>query len=424
MTSERLAETLRELKRDYRSRTAGSQKLHQRLIRVLPGGETRSVTHFDPYPLAIQAATGVTLLDVDGNKYIDVLNNYTSLVHGHGYGPAVEAIARATASGIAYSGPHSALLELAELLVGRYPAVELVRFTNSGTEAALLALRIARHYTGRQGVVIFEGGYHGAVPQFMDGDPQVVRLPYNEIEKTRETVGNDTAAVFVEPFLGSGGVVAADVGFLETVRSITAATGTLMVLDEVQSLRNHYSGVHGALGILPDIVLMGKIIGGGTPVGAVGGRATVLQSTAPSTRAGLQHSGTFNGNPLTMAAGAAALGGLDSEAIERLNSRATTMESALEEVIATAGVAAHVSRAGSILQVHPGSIQRGQRTARSDDPDRTAALHLALLLEGVYAAPRGMLNLSTAFTEDDLQTVFGAYSRALVRVSGGWTDIS
>lgn len=419
-----MAKTLQGLKREYQRRTAGSQKLHERLIRVLPGGETRSVTHFDPYPLAIQAATGITILDVDGNKYIDILNNYTSLVHGHGYGPVVEAIARATASGIAYSGPHTYLLELGELLVARYPAVELVRFTNSGTEAALLALRVARKHTGRQGVVIFDGGYHGAVPAFRDGDPHVVRLPYNEIDATRQAVGSDTAAVFVEPFLGSGGVISAEEGFLETVRSITAATGTLMVLDEVQSLRNHYSGIHGALEIVPDLVLMGKIIGGGTPVGAVGGRAAVLQITAASTHGGLQHSGTFNGNPLTMAAGLAALRGLDHDAIELLNTRSVTLESALEEVIASSGVAGYVTRAGSILQVHPGAVQRAERAANEDDADKVAALHLALLLEGVYAAPRGMLNLSTAMTADELQTVVAAYSRAMTRVSDSWSDMS
>ncbi|MGA8427076.1 MAG: aminotransferase class III-fold pyridoxal phosphate-dependent enzyme, partial [Candidatus Dormiibacterota bacterium] len=377
---------------------------------------------FDPYPLAIEAATGATLLDVDGHKYTDILNNYTSLVHGHGYGPAVEAIARATASGTAHPGTHLALLELAELLVGRYPAVERVRFTNSGTEAALLALRMARHYTGRQGVIIFEGGYHGGVPQFLDGDPSVVRLPYNEIGAIGQVVGVSTAAVFVEPFLGSGGVVSAEAGFLEAVRSTTAAAGALMVLDEVQSLRNHYSGMHGALELDPDLVLMGKIIGGGTPVGAVGGRTAVLQTTDPSTRDGLNHSGTFNGNPLTMAAGVAALTGLDSGAIERLNSRAMTLESALEEVIATSGAPAYITRSGSILQIHPGSRTSTPPEAGSDEADMTAALHLALLLEGVYAAPRGMLNLSTALTEDDLQSVVGAYSRALARVHDGWAD--
>jgi glutamate-1-semialdehyde 2,1-aminomutase len=417
-----LAKRLQELKREYQSRTAGSQRLHERLIRVLPGGETRSVTHFDPYPVAIQAATGVTILDVDGNEYIDVLNNYTSLVHGHGYGPAIEAIARATASGIAYSGPHSALLELAELLVDRYPAVELVRFTNSGTEAALLALRIARNYTGRQRVIIFEGGYHGAVPQFLDGDPYLMRLPYNEIAEIRQAVDSDTAAVFVEPFLGSGGVVSAEVGFLETVRSVTAATGALMVLDEVQSLRNNFSGMHGALKIDPDLILMGKIIGGGTPVGAVGGHALVLQSTAPSARGGLQHSGTFNGNPLTMAAGAAALRGLDRDAIELLNTRSMTVESGLEEVIATSGVAAYITRAGSILQVHSGSLHKATPSSSTEGTDNISALHMALLLEGVYAAPRGMLNLSTAMTADDLQRVIGGYSRALDRLSDAWTE--
>jgi glutamate-1-semialdehyde 2,1-aminomutase len=182
--------------------------------------------------------------------------------------------------------------------------------------------------------------------------------------------------------------------------------------------------MHGALEIVPDLVLMGKIIGGGTPVGAIGGRAAVLQSTAATTRGGLQHSGTFNGNPLTMAAGVAALRGLDHDAIELLNTRSMTVESALEEVIATSGVAGYVTRAGSILQVHSGSIQNDPGAANEDDADKAAALHLALLLEGVYAAPRGMLNLSTAMSGDDLLTVIGAYSRALERVSDSWTDMA
>jgi glutamate-1-semialdehyde 2,1-aminomutase len=414
-----LASAHGQLEREFRSRTPQSNRMHARLSKVLPGGETRSITHFDPYPIAIQAATGCTLLDVDGNQYIDVLNNYTSLVHGHGFAPTVEAIARAAASGVAYPAPHAYLLDLAELLIDRFPALELVRFTNSGTEATMLAIRLARRYTGRSRLVLFEEGYHGAVPQFMDQDSSVVRVPYNDVDALRRAVDTETAAVFVEPFLGSGGVLPADPGFLEAIRSITSNTGALMVLDEVQSLRSHYSGVHGALGLVPDLVLMGKIIGGGTPVGAVGGKARVLLLTA-SGEDRVLHSGTFNGNPLTMAAGLAAMRSLDTSAIELLNARAVTMASAIEEAAAMAGVPAHVTRAGSILHVHPGAMPSGRPRVTRAAQSAAAALHLALLLEGVYAAPRGMLNISTALSETDAERVVAGYRRAFAQVTDVW----
>ncbi len=418
-----MASVWRDLEKEYQGRTAKSRVVSQRLGVVLPGGETREVTQFEPYPVALQAAAGCTILDVDGNQYRDLLNNYTSLVHGHGFAPVVEAIARAVASGIAFSGPHNPLVELAELVVNRYPAVEQVRFTNSGTEASLLALRIARRYTQRTGIVLFEGGYHGAVPDFMEGDPSVVRIAYNEANALKETVGPSTAAVFVEPFLGSGGVIPAEPGFLETIRAVSSANGALMVLDEVQSLRNSYSGVHGALQLAPDLVLMGKIIGGGTPVGAVGGRAAVLSVTTGSTRDRVVHSGTFNGNPLTMAAGLAAVQALDQPGIDLLSARGLNLATALEEAATTAGAPAHVTRAGSILQVHPGTVAGATDGAADTRRDAVAALHMALLLEGVYAAPRGMLNLSTAMDEADLQATIDSYSRAFVRVRDLWSRL-
>jgi glutamate-1-semialdehyde 2,1-aminomutase len=385
--------TQTDLIREYESRTPRSRDLFERFRQHLPGGETRTLTYYRPYPVVIARGQGPILVDVDGNEYADVLNNYTALVHGHAFPPIVETIADAAGDGVAYPAPHPRQLSWAELLTERYPAVELVRFTNSGTEAAILAGRVARRLTGRPRLLLFEGAYHGTGPEFAGEGGDVVRVPYGQVPEIDDSV----AAVFVEPFLGSGGVIEGSAEFLRSLREAARRAGAVFVLDEVQALRNAFHGVHAELGLEPDLVLMGKIIGGGIPVGAVGGSRDVLGVTAADGPDPLPHSGTFNGNPLAAAAGLACLEALDADAIEALNARAA----ALAQRLASDG--AVVRRSGSIMQV--------------DVPD-PAALHLALLLEGVFAAPRGMLNLSTVMTDQHLETIAGAYSKALSRALG------
>lgn len=377
----------------YEARTPRSRELFERFRAHLPGGETRTLTYYEPYPVVIARGEGSTLVDVDGNEYVDVLNNYTALVHGHAFPPIVAAIAEAARDGLAYPAPHPRQLRWAELLTDRYPAVELVRFTNSGTEAAILAARIARRVTGRPRLALFEGAYHGTGPEFAGEGGDVLRTPYGELPELDDSV----AAVFVEPFLGSGGVIEADRGWLAELRESARGAGIVFVLDEVQSLRNAFGGMHAGLGLEPDLILMGKIVGGGIPVGAVGGTEDVLGVTAADRPGALPHSGTFNGNPLAAAAGVVCLEALDEQAIARLNGTAAELAGRLERTGAT------VRRSGSIMHV---------------DAPEPAALHLALLVEGVYAAPRGMLNLSTAMTDDQLELVAAAYERALSRVLG------
>ena len=382
--------TSTDLIREYEARTPRSREVFTRFRRRLPGGETRTLTYYAPYPIVIARGEGAVLVDVDGNEYVDVLNNYTSLVHGHAFPPIVAALAEAARDGLAYPAPHPRQLRWAELLTVRYPAVELVRFTNSGTEAAILAARVARRLTGRPRLLLFEGAYHGTGPEFAGEGGDVVRAPYGKVPPLDDSI----AAVFVEPFLGSGGVVEGSGEFLRGLREQARRAGAVFVLDEVQSLRNAFHGVQSELGLEPDLVLMGKIIGGGIPVGAVGGARDVLGVTAADTAAPLPHSGTFNGNPLAAAAGIACLEALDEEAIDRLNTRAAE----LADRLGAAGAVVRCS--GSIMQV---------------DAPNPAALHLALLVQGVYAAPRGMLNLSTAMTDEQLEAVADAYARALSR---------
>lgn len=397
-----------DLVKEYSARTPASRALYHRFVAALPGGETRSVTFYSPYPLVLERGQGAHVVDADGNEYLDVLNNYTALVHGHAAPPIVRAAAAAMAEGTVFPAPTRHQLELAEAIVMRFPAVELVRFTNSGTEASLLALRLARRATGRRGLVMFEGGYHGTAPEFVDDEPDTRRVPYNDLNAVRAAVNERTAAVFVEPFLGSGGVIPARDGFLAGIEAIAASAGALVVLDEVQSLRSHLPGVHGEQGLHPDLITLGKIIGGGFPVGAVGGRGDLMSLTAANRPGAMMHSGTFNGNSVTAAAGLASLRLLDASAIATLNRRAAFLAGRISEAGHRSDLNVAITRYGSIMQVH---LKPGERSITA------ASLHLALLLEGVYAAPRGMLNLSTALTDADLERVASGYASAFQRLS-------
>jgi glutamate-1-semialdehyde 2,1-aminomutase len=393
---------------EYRERTPRSAASFNRTSRVLPGGETRAVTSFSPYPVELVEGRGSRLWDVDGHSYLDLVNNYTALVHGNAFPPVVEAVADLLPRGTVFASPHRHQVALAEHLCARLPAVERVRFTNSGTEAALLAVRIAQRATGRARILLFDGAYHGSATALMPGSADVVVAPWNDLAAVERllTTGEPLAAVLAEPFLGAGGVRPAAPGFLAAVEAAARSRGTLFVLDEVQSLRNGASGQQAVLGLVPDLTLLGKIIGGGFPIGAVGGRADLLALTVASrTPRHVAHAGTFNGHLAAAVAGLVALDHLDAATIDRLNAASEWLGTRIAALATTAGIDAHVTRAGSILNVHIGT------------PTQLADLHVALLLEGIYATPRGMINLSTALTEAELDNVATAYARALARVA-------
>jgi len=392
------------LVRAYRDRTPGSAAAFEAARRVLPGGETRAVTSYPPYPVIIAEGHGARLTDVDGHGYLDLVNNYTAMVHGSAFGPVTDAVAELLPRGFAFASPHPHQVALAELLAARVPSVQRVRFTNSGTEAALLAARIAVRATGRPRLLLFDGAYHGSVAPFLPGAPDVARVPWNDVDAVAARLGtadHDIAAVFAEPFLGAGGVRPAAPGFLAAVAGLARERDVLFVLDEVQGLRNGSGGEQGRLGLTPDLTLLGKIIGGGFPIGAVGGRADLLELTVASLTPGhVTHAGTFNGHLAAAVAGAMTLRHLDEGAIARLNAAAAALAGRILAGAAAAGVAAEVTRAGSIMNVHLAGA--GQ----------LADLHLALLLNGVYTTPRGMINLSTALSPADLDDIAGAYATA------------
>jgi glutamate-1-semialdehyde 2,1-aminomutase len=421
MTSLATPDPADEIAAEYLTKSPISASLFPRFKAALAGGETRSTLYYEPYPLVIQKGVGAKLIDIDGNTYIDALNNYTSLVHGHSYGPIVEAVVSAMEEvGSAHASLHYSQLELAELLQDRLPAAERIRFTNSGSEATILAMRIARAASGRRIYVGFEGGYHGSVPGFIDDDPHVIRVPFNDIEALANAVTEDTAAVFAEPFLGSGGVIAADAGFLEAAAAVAHDHGALFILDEVQSLRNAFGGIQGELGLEADLLTLGKIIGGGLPVGAVAGSNGLMRLTAAAVGGPVIHSGTFNGNVATMVAGLAAMQALSAVRIERMNKAAAMLAARIERVGEDLNLPLTVTRAGSIMQVHfLNAAPQNAAEARRAPEALVRQLHLALLVGGVYTAPRGMLNLSTAMTDDDLDEIGTAYERALRRVETG-----
>lgn len=402
----------------YRRLTPTSAALRDRFVRVLPGGETRSVAFYEPYPVVIESGLGSRLRDVDGNEYVDVLNNYTSLIHGHAHPELTAAIARTAGLGTVHPAPHLAQADLAELLAQRYPAVEQVRFTNSGSEAAILAARLARHVTDRAVLVLADGGYHGTGAFFADPHPDVVRVPYNDIAALETALSTHrVAAVFLEPFLGSAGVVPAADGYLRAAERAARQAGALFVLDEIQGVRTAYDGTHGLLGLRPDLVLLGKIIGGGVPIGAVGGRTDMLTAVTAAAPRRMAHSGTFNGNVMAMAAGRVALDLLDADAVDLLNQRAAQVATAVESAALGYGLPVSVTRVGSILHVHfLAEAPTTAEAARQGREDLTQALHLQLLTRGVYAAPRGMLNLSTALSDADVDHVVEAYDASLAEL--------
>ena len=408
-----------------------SRALFERLAKVMPGASTRSVTHYEPYPIGIARGEGCRIWDVDGNSYIDLLNNYTPLVHGHAHPRIVEAITRTAAQGLAAAVPAPIALqgELAERLCARTPSIDLVRFTNSATEAVMMAVRAARAFTGRDEFIMPSNGYHGSweevslsgtdeehpdgaqgvvpagIPGTLAGLVHFVR--FNDIGHLEELLGehgSSTAAILLEPILGHI-LEPGDPEFMRAALRLAHEHGALLILDETITYRLHVGGWQAEHGIEADLTTMGKTIGGGLPVGAFGGKEHVMRIFDPRAADALPAHGTMNGSPLCMAAGCASLDLLDQPAIDRINGFGRSLAEQLDGAARDAGVDMRVHSCGSLLQVN------------SSAP---LAFHRACLEEGLYTAPRGSMNLSTVMDEAVLEEVVEAWKRALQRVE--WSD--
>jgi glutamate-1-semialdehyde 2,1-aminomutase len=420
----------------YGIRTERSREIVERLERSVPGGNTRSLAYYPPYPLVISSGSGCRIRDADGNEFVDLLNNYTAAVHGHAVPAVNEAMRDQAALGTAFPAPGELQAGLAERIVGRVASVEKVRFANSGTEAVMMAVRAARAFTGREKIIKAEGGYDGMweqVPVSWDLDPYRAAMPegvrgllrmvdYNDVgqlEAAMEAEGDEVAAILLEPVTGTG-VFTGTPEYFAAARCLAAEHGALLICDEVITLRLSAGGYQEVLGILPDLTTMGKIIGGGLPVGAFGGRADVMEVFDPRSTRHLHHSGTFNGNLMTMAAGCVMLDLLTQREIERINALGERLADGLRRLLAERpdlnGV---VNNCGSLLHVNFGTD--GEVSKYSDlntDSPVGARFHLAALDEGVYFAPRGFMNTSTAMNEQIIDEVLGACARAMERVAG------
>jgi len=394
----------RDAERRYVERNPESRRLHEERARVMPGGNTRSVIHVEPFPLTIVRGEGARIVDADGHEYLDFLGEYTAGLYGHSHPVILDAIREALADGIVLGAPNRYETRLAAAVCERFPSVELVRFCNSGTEANLLALSLARVATGKPALMVFEGGYHGGVFYFKGGDaplnapfPYVV-APYNDAGAAARLVvahAGELAAVVVEPMQGSGGVIPGDPRFLRTLREATEANGVLLVFDEVMTSRLARGGLQEVLGIRPDLTTLGKYVGGGLAFGAFGGRTDLMARFDPSRPDALAHAGTFNNAVLTMAAGVAGLTRVYTEAeAARLNALGDRLRDRLNAFASDRGADFCATGYGSMVGLH---FTRGPVLRSSDSPaaaELHALLHLHMLERGYSYARRGFVALS------------------------------
>jgi glutamate-1-semialdehyde 2,1-aminomutase len=394
-----------------------SAERHRMAAQWLPGGNTRTSLHYSPFPLTFVEGRDQRLTDLDGHVYTDFLGEYSAGLYGHSHPVIVDAARRALEAGIAFGGPNEHEAELARLLTERFPSVELVRFTNSGTEANLLAIATARAVTGRSRVLVFDGGYHGSTLSFRGTN--VLNAPfdyvvgtYNDVAGTVaqiEAHATDLAVVILEPMLGGGGAIPATDEFLHALRDATARHGAVLVFDEVMTSRLGSGGVQGLVGIRPDLTTFGKYVGGGFGFGAFGGRRDVMERFDPSRVGALGHPGTFNNNTISMAAGAAGIRDVfTADVAVAHNARGDELRRRLNEVFAATGVAMTATGVGSILAIHFQTTPIATASdVRAADAKR-ALLHLAMLERGFYFARRGYVALSLPLTDDDLDAFVDA----------------
>lgn len=439
--------------RRYLASNDNSRQHAERSCLHVPTGTSRALLRHPPFPFYTAQGEGPYSVDLDGNRRIDFHGNYTAMIHGHADPDIHTALLKRLPGGTAYSSPSADEGALAALLCARVPSVDQVVFNNSGSEAVMVALRAARAITGRNRIGRFEGGYHGSSDFMMVGghnlpavdDPRlltrpqadtgglpraacddVVLLRYNSAEAVREAIrrhGHELAAIIVEPLLGAGGVIPAEPEFLRVLREETRNAGVLLICDEVISLRQALGGAQSLYELDPDLTTMAKIIGGGFPIGAVGGRREVMRCfEAPEVGGLVANLGTFSANAISVTAGLVAMQKLDGPAIAALNALGEAARSKLSCVLAAYNAAAQVTGAGSLFQIHWTPLAlRDARAAETANPSLKLLTYLGLCNRGVHISMRGMGVLSTPMRAHHVDALADALDDTLRELAAeGW----
>ncbi|MEY4176407.1 MAG: hypothetical protein RI900_3572 [Actinomycetota bacterium] len=417
----RYDEALAAAERAYRARTPRSESAFEASCQPLPGGNTRSNLHFAPYPPVVDRAHDAVLVDIDRNEYDDFNCDYTVAVAGHSH-PLLAAATRAQIErGTNWGARSEAESQLASAVLERFPAAQQLRFVNSGTEANLMAFTTARAVTGRDRIVVFDGGYHGSLFSYVAAQPRInlpereIRLPYNDVEALRSAFlehGHDIAAVFAELMLNSGGCVPATAEFAAELRAQCTQHGALLVIDEVMTARHGFNGLQGRYGVAADIVTLGKIFGGGFPIGAFAASADVMAMFDMRRVGAVSHGGSFNNEVFSMHVGLTACREvLTAPALDRLYREGEALRDRLNGVLAAHDVPLVFSGLGSTMALHPGR-EAPLRYVRSSAADRIRRLfHLRMLAEGQWVAGRAMVTTSLASTESQVERLLGAVDR-------------
>lgn len=416
-------------------------RLIDRALDVFPGGITRATVDRDPALFYVREGSGAYLTDVDGRRMLDLNNNFTTLIHGHGYAPVAEAVTKVIRDGTCFSNPTPHEIRLAELICGRIPAAEQIRFVNTGTEAVMFAIKAARVFTGRPAIAKIEGAYHGgydwaeagqsgtpanwgdandpiAVPHYR-GQPKsvtddVVMLRFNDIDGAKRQITANAgrlACILIDPVPSRAGLIVPDAAFLSTVTETAREHGILIVADEVLNLRQGYHGASARFGLDPDLITMGKIIGGGFPIGAIGGKRAVMDVFGSK----LSQGGTFSANPVSMVAGYTSMSDMTEETFADLEKMGAAIRQKLRQSIEHHQAQFTVTGSASLFRIHPRSdAPRDYRDAYMAATEQTR-----MKLLGRFFKARGVLLpyaaaacLSTAMTAEDIDliaSVFDAY---------------
>jgi len=407
-----ISAALAEAEELYRACNPKSFDQHRVACAAMPGGNTRSAIHIDPFPLTMVRGEGARLWDLDGHEYVDFLSEFTAGIYGHSHPAIHRAISTALEGGLNFGAHNTTEARFAAAICARFPSIELVRFTNSGTEANLMAISAAHAITGRPKILVFSGGYHGGVFYFR-GHGSPLNAPfdyllgrYNDLDAVEALVRPyraELAAILVEPMQGTTGCIPAERYFLTGLRALADETGALLIFDEVMTSRLASGGLQEVHSILPDLTTLGKYVGGGMSFGAFGGRADIMGRFDPSRPDAFQHAGTFNNNVLTMNAGLVGLTEIYTpERARAFNASGDHLRERLNEAVKRRGLAMQFTGLGSMLAVHMTDRPiRSQEDAERGNAKLRDLFYFDLVARGIWFAKRGMFALSIALDEQD-----------------------